>query len=30
VVRGWGTTTVVNPDPATDGEIGYVSTHIGR
>ncbi len=27
IKRGWGTTTVVNPDPATDGEIGYLTTN---
>lgn len=30
VKRGWGTTTVVNPDPATNGEIGYITTNVGR
>jgi hypothetical protein len=29
IKRGWGTTTVVNPDPATNGEVGYITTNIG-
>ena len=29
IKRGWGTITVENQNPTTEGKIGYITTNIG-